>query len=318
MMDIDVVYTWVDGADPDFIASKSQYTQQLHVGNKSNRYHDNGELRYSLRSVHMHAPWVRHIHIITNGQKPDWLNLNHPQIKLVKHAEIFKWKEHLPTFNSQAIECHLHRVPGLAERFIYFNDDCFIGTPVTPSMFFTDSGKIVYHAGAPELSSGPYDPKTESAHIAAIKNTHALLVETFGADKRYLRASHQAIALTKSLMQSIEDRWPEIIKRCSGNRFRSIDDIALCTGLWNNYAYYTQQGEYQRIYWMVRGWNYDLEKTAKAIDDILVKRPPFFCLNDERHKQVMDDIPEQISAQLSRLFNTLYPYASPYEIQANA
>jgi hypothetical protein len=312
-MDIDVIYTWVDGSDPDFIKSKSQYTQQLHVGNKSNRYHDNGELRYSLRSVSMYAPWVRYIHIVTNGQKPAWLNFDHPQIKLVTHAEIFKWKDHLPTFNSQAIECHLHRVPGLAEHFIYFNDDCFLGGPVTPAMFFSQAGRIVLHAGTPELPSGAYDAAKESAHMAAIKNTQALLVKTFGSDKRYSFASHQATALTKSLMQEIENRWPHLIERCSRSRFRSTDDIALCRAMWNNYAYFTRQGEYQRFQWMVRGWNYDLEFTAKSVADILNKKPLFFCLNDERHKEVLNPPAKEVADALHKLFNTLYPNKSPYE-----
>lgn len=34
----------------------------------SNRYRENDELRFSLRSVHAYAPWIRHIFIVTNGQ----------------------------------------------------------------------------------------------------------------------------------------------------------------------------------------------------------------------------------------------------------
>lgn len=38
----------------------------------SNRYRDNQELRYSLRSIYRYAPWVRRIYIVTNGQVPNW------------------------------------------------------------------------------------------------------------------------------------------------------------------------------------------------------------------------------------------------------
>jgi hypothetical protein len=33
----------------------------------------------------------------------------------------------LPTFSSPAIEANLHRIAGLSEHFLYFNDDVFLG-----------------------------------------------------------------------------------------------------------------------------------------------------------------------------------------------
>jgi len=102
-----------------------------------NRFRDNQELRYSLRSIWKHAPWVRHVFIVTNGQVPHWLNLDHPRLTLVSHGDIFPNKSHLPTFSSPAIESHLHRIPGLAKKFIYFNDDVMLGSPVAPDDFYT-------------------------------------------------------------------------------------------------------------------------------------------------------------------------------------
>ena len=77
------------------------------------RFEDNDELKYSLRSLEKHAPWVRNIYVVTNGQMPSWLDLNHPRIHLVTHEEIFLNKSHLPTFSSPAIESHLHRIKGI-------------------------------------------------------------------------------------------------------------------------------------------------------------------------------------------------------------
>lgn len=51
----------------------------------ASRFEDNEELRYSLRSVERHAPWVRHIFIVTNGQIPSWLNLDNPRVTVVSH-----------------------------------------------------------------------------------------------------------------------------------------------------------------------------------------------------------------------------------------
>ncbi len=76
---------------------------------RPNRFTDFEQLRYSLRSVEKYAPWVRHIFLVTNGQIPHWLNLEHPKLTLVTHKEIFEDPDTLPTFSSPAIEANLHR-----------------------------------------------------------------------------------------------------------------------------------------------------------------------------------------------------------------
>ena len=43
----------------------------------------------------------------------------------------------LPTFNSHAIELNLHRIPGLAPAFLYFNDDFFLGQRAFPDDFLS-------------------------------------------------------------------------------------------------------------------------------------------------------------------------------------
>ena len=104
-----------------------------------NRFFDNNELKYSLRSIEKYAPWFRNIYIVTNGQIPIWLNLTNSRVKLVKHEDIFPKKTHLPTFNSVAIESHLHRIKGLSKRFVYFNDDLLVTKPIWPDDFYTKS-----------------------------------------------------------------------------------------------------------------------------------------------------------------------------------
>ena len=95
------------------------------------------ELRYSLRSIEKHAPWVRHIFIVTNGQIPSWLNLEHPRLTLVSHDQIFPNSSHLPSYSSPAIESHLHRIPGLSKHFLYLNDDVMFGDDIWPEDFYT-------------------------------------------------------------------------------------------------------------------------------------------------------------------------------------
>ena len=111
----------------------------------ANRFQDNDELRFSLRSLEKYAPWIRHIYIVTNGQRPHWLNLSHPKVSLITHEQIFANKSHLPTFSSPSIETNIHRIPGLSRRFLYFNDDLLLGSPVWPDDFFTFSKGFRFH-----------------------------------------------------------------------------------------------------------------------------------------------------------------------------
>ncbi|XP_060101604.1 N-acetylglucosamine-1-phosphotransferase subunits alpha/beta isoform X2 [Heteronotia binoei] len=125
------------------LSSISQSKQDEDIS--ASRFEDNEELRYSLRSIERHAPWVRHIFIVTNGQIPSWLNLDNPRITIVTHQEIFQNVSHLPTFSSPAIESHIHRIPGLSQKFIYLNDDVMFGKDVWPDDFFSHSkGQKVY------------------------------------------------------------------------------------------------------------------------------------------------------------------------------
>lgn len=109
------------------------------------RFEDKEELRYSLRSLERHAPWIRHVYLVTNGQIPHWLDLDYSRITLVTHMDIFPNQSHLPTFSSPAIESHLHRITGLSDKFLYLNDDVMFTQNVWPEDFYTNSrGYRVY------------------------------------------------------------------------------------------------------------------------------------------------------------------------------
>lgn len=122
----------------------------------TNRFRDNEELRYSLRSLQQFCGWVRNVYIVTNGQVPNWLDISHPRIHIVTHEEIFPDKSHLPTFSSPAIESNLFRIPGLSENFIYLNDDVMFGNDVYPEDFLSHSvGQKVYLSwDVPDCSPG--------------------------------------------------------------------------------------------------------------------------------------------------------------------
>ena len=146
-------------------SSSSSSSSSLEENNEptigsDNRYRDNEELRYSLRSVFRFAPWVRNIYVVTANQVPSWINMAHPRLHMINHDEIFQnASKDLPTFSSPAIESNLHRIPGLSQKFIYFNDDVMLGAPTWPEDFHSPStGQKVYLSwDVPKCSEGCSD-----------------------------------------------------------------------------------------------------------------------------------------------------------------
>lgn len=148
---IDAVITWVDGDDPahrsKLEACLGRRSQRRPRAAARTRYANSGELEYCIASLLRFAPWLDHIYIVTDNQKPDFLGaIPQPlanRISVVDHKTIFDgFTNKLPTFNSLAIETMLWRIPGLSENFIYLNDDVFLIKPVAPADFFT-SNKVV-------------------------------------------------------------------------------------------------------------------------------------------------------------------------------
>ncbi|XP_016968420.1 N-acetylglucosamine-1-phosphotransferase subunits alpha/beta [Drosophila biarmipes] len=140
---IDAVYTWVNGSDPQFIEDIRRFDLKY----DPSRFDDKNELRYSLRSLEKHANWIRHVYIVTNGQIPNWLDLSYERVTVVPHEVLAPDPAQLPTFSSSAIETFLHRIPKLSKRFLYLNDDIFLGAPLYPEDLYTEAeGVRVYQA----------------------------------------------------------------------------------------------------------------------------------------------------------------------------
>lgn len=134
-MDIDFVVTWVDGGDPAWRAERARYMPNQKDDNREIRYRDWDQLQYWFRAVEKYAPWVRKIHFITWGHLPAWLDTSNPKLHIVNHKDYIP-EEYLPTFCSDTIEMFMYRIEGLAEHFVYFNDDLFCNAPLTPEHFF--------------------------------------------------------------------------------------------------------------------------------------------------------------------------------------
>ena len=150
---IDLVYAWCDDTDPKWRAKRLAVAGRYGVAdscvqNGACRFRGGDMLRYSLRSAAKNAPWIRTVFVLMDDDQtvPDWPELKGGNIRVVRHSEIMP-PECLPTFCADVFEHHLARIPGLAERFLYANDDTLFWDAVAPSFFFAADGYPVLRFG---------------------------------------------------------------------------------------------------------------------------------------------------------------------------
>lgn len=228
---IDVVYTWVNDQDPawrarrDAAATTSPDTESS--GRDAERFAEGGELRYSLRALHLFAPWIRRIFIVTCGQVPGFLR-GDERVRIVAHADILA-AEYLPTFNSHAIESALANIDGLAEQFIYLNDDVILARPMEPSALFANTNLPRVFAGDERLLGPSAEPGGRSA-LDAGRAVQRLSREAF-ASMPLVLPQHAPFALTRSLMADTEERFADEIAATRGRRFRSSEDVSVAAQL---------------------------------------------------------------------------------------
>lgn len=307
---IDLVYTWVDGADSQWQARKAAYEPDHGLHNVSAvhnaRFLSRDELRYSLRSVAMYASWVRRIHIVTDAQLPDWLDTEHPKIRVVDHRDIFTDLSVLPVFNSHAIESQLHHLDGLAEHYLYLNDDMLFGRLVEPELFFQGNGIAAFFLGNGTIDLDP--PSVRDLPVtSAAKNQRALLQRDFGvvAQRKFKHVAHPQ---HRSVLNEMEQRFPQLFAQVAASRFRHPDDVSIPASLVHYYSYMRGRAVPGDI-----GYGYaDLGRPdfARRLDEILRNRPHMFCLND------ITSEPHQFSEQdraLRAFFDEYYPLPSPFE-----
>lgn len=286
--DIDIVFTWVQ-TTPEFNAKKALWLEKSKKpsDNNNNRYSNSEELKFAIRSVYKYAPWVRHIYVVTNDdQTPDFVSENSANcpipVYIVPHSILYEgsFRAHLPTFNSQSIETHLYKIPGLAERFCYFNDDQFIGNHVQWDDFFTSEGlpKIVQGGIAATGKKLPTMSKNAMAWI----NNNNLLDKVFPQHRNALRRCHihQGVALLKSKFKQCWEH-PIIrpyIEKTSLSKFRMDSDLYLI-GFLVHFTLYQQKAVLSDIS------NFYVQLTDPAsysaiFEALILQKPKLICIND--------------------------------------
>ncbi|MFT4216315.1 MAG: Stealth CR1 domain-containing protein [Micropruina sp.] len=311
---IDLVYTWVDGADPRWLDRKAQALGLPAAARYSSdaaieaRFANRDELRYSLRSVEMFASWARRIWIVTDGQVPTWLKPDE-RLTVVDHRDIFADPDALPVFNSHAIESQLHHIPGLAEHYLYLNDDMLFGAPVRPENFFNGVG--VSKLFASRVAVIDPGPRTDDdlAVSAAAKNNREFLEREFGRTITH-KLWHTPQPHIRSLMEQFEQTYPELFDTVMRSRFRSVTDHALTSSLDAYYAAAHGKAAPSRI----RYGYLDLggRDSWKTLELWLRRRnSQCLCINDSG----ADDPALQLANDkaLREFFDSYYPVPSRWE-----
>lgn len=331
-MEIDFVITWVDMNDPEWQAEFARYSGDK--GNTKNgvseaRFRDYGFLKYWFRGVERFAPWVRKIHFVTSGQKPEWLDADNPKIHLVRHEDYIP-EQFLPTYNSVVIERYVHKIPGLAEHFVYFNDDFYLINHIGTERFFKN--------GLPrDIAVFQYNPSW-SQWYRRIKNNIGIINRHFDKrevmarfhdkwfDKSYgskalwnyllkpygkfitLRTPHNAQPYLKSTFEEVWAVAEKELTETSANRFRALTDYTpelfrtwqICKG---NFEPYNTYRDTKMFPLMVR--------PKQAVRAIYEQAYNLICLNDNVHIRNY----EQVMEHLKAAFEHILPEKSSFEVR---
>ncbi|GAA2224675.1 stealth family protein [Streptomyces amakusaensis] len=276
---VDVVYTWVDGQDPEWLRRRELAQGRPYHEEAANtaRFASRDELRYSLRSLRQNAPWVRRIFLVTDDQTPSWLDTSAEGLTVVSHKEIFTDPGVLPTFNSHAIESQLHHIEGLSEHFLYFNDDMFLGRPVTPQDFFHANGLTKFFPSPALIPMGA--PGDEDVPVSAAgKNNRTVLDSRFHTVITH-KMKHIPYALRRSVLAEIETVFADRHRATAAARFRSLDDLSIASSFHHYYAYQTSRAVPGQVSYAY----VDLAHpdTARRLGQLLARRNrQAFCVND--------------------------------------
>lgn len=318
--DIDIVYTWVNGADPKFQAQLQKCLQETsasptQASASSQRFRDNEELRYSLRSLEAFAPWFRMVHVVTNGQVPQWLDTLHDRVSIVTHDMIFPNKSDLPTFNSTAIELHLHKIPNLSTKFLYFNDDCFLGRATSMNAFVTTAGGQYFYFQPIPLHSNMNEGLV---HDRAYAYTQTLVEKLWSRRHPRLLPAHAPQLYDRDVIARLEKMTHDEFRETSSHKFRSGNDLVLRV----LYSFFILEHPEQRNVHEAKLLKDSRDYSFVALGShswrmrhmfwkIQTLRPRFFCINDD-----LGDVPADYKTlhYLRTFLRSYFPHPSSFEM----
>lgn len=329
---IDIVVPWVDGSDENWLNERSKYRPSSNADGSSARYREWGLFHYWFRSIEAYAPWVRKVHLITWGHLPPFLNTNHEKLNIVKHSDYIP-KEYLPTFSSHVIELNLHRIEGLSEHFIYFNDDVYLNKPTKPEDFFkngipVDTAVFSMVRIYDNFSFMPYIELNMLGNLNMVFSKKKCIAENpfkwfnlkYGKDMLFnlylfpgknisgFKNYHSCIPYCKKTLAEVWEAFPEALDNTCRNKFRSREDV-------NQYLFRywrLMKGEFApgkvKSRYLTLGYH-----TMEEVSNAFNSKYKVICVNDD--PMSCDFETEQKKA--IQLFNKKYPNISSFETENN-
>lgn len=237
---IDAVITWVDGDDPAHAARRQRHAgPAVHAGSQAaTRFASRGEIGYAVASILSFCPFVDRVLIVTDAQRPgpvqalfdrrpDWRD----RVRIVDHHEMFGVDaDLLPVFSSRSIETMLFRIPGLSERFLYFNDDIFVGRPLTEDLFFRDGLPVLrgdwQRFPHPALTRLKTWLRPAAGQRASFRRAQQQAARMVGFSRRYFLAGHRPHPMRRSTLARFFESRPDLLRQQAGHRFRSAGQFS--------------------------------------------------------------------------------------------
>ena len=221
---MDIIIAYVDGQDPVW---QKDYEKYMNAPVLAKRFRDWGTLPYLFRGIQYKMPFIENVFLVVSheSQVPDWVDREN--VKVVLHKDYIP-EEFLPTFNSTTISLFLHRIPGLGEEYLYFNDDIFPVGDCKPEDYFK-KGKVSIGISTHLFVTGMY-----KHHV---KRSNQLARKALGKFKTpfFIRPQHSCIPMLKSECEKVfQEQKSEIMNSIS--RVRSNDNYNM--SLYMSYLYY--------------------------------------------------------------------------------
>lgn len=322
---IDIVLTWVDGNDPKWQKEKSNYERMEKKGRQSEndtrdvRYREWDNIQYIFRGIEKYMPWVNKVHFVTWGHIPIWLNTKCEKLQIVNHRDFIPEK-YLPTFNSNTIELNLHRIPGLAEQFINFNDDMFVIGKTEPRDFFINGKPKDMAVISPPPIFRDTICNIETNNMGIINEYYSIADIRRNSSKWYslkygkfllrtilfshfrtiigLYEPHIPFSHLKSTMIEVWDREKDFLENVCMHKFRSNEDV----NEWLFRQWQLMSGNFEP-----RRWDFGLLLSAATDCEKIISllynpgKLRFLCVNDtpemmdfENKKKMINDALQKV------------------------
>lgn len=263
---MDAVITYVNGLDPAWQASF-----EAHVGVQAvtKHYRDWGTLKYLLRGIETHMPFIRNVYLVVSGetQVPAWADRE--RLHVILHEDIIP-QEFLPVFNSTAIEMFLPRIKGLDEEILYFNDDFFPVADCRPEDFFED-GKAFIKFSRHLIAKGMY-----KKHV---RNSDILARRAVGREPAlfFLRPRHSCYPM---LLSESKELYSRMEKEILASVTKVRDRKNYNGGIYQDCLYYKGKTGPARA--SGKYFSLALHSADEIAAYILAPKTQFVCINDVR------------------------------------